>query len=262
MTKAPLIMGILNITDDSFSDGGLYLSPDQALRKALELQKEGADIIDIGAEASGPNSKGITSKQELERLEPLLKKLIPKLKIPVSIDTYKADVADACLTLGTKIINDITALRGDKKMAAVIAKHKATVVLMYSKDSTARTTVHPQTYKDVMGHITKFHHERIKYAQKHGIKPSQIWLDPGLGHFISSHPKYSFEIIAHLGELKKALKKPILLGISRKSFLGGPLEARDPLAAPLNAIAYQNGASIIRTHDVKGTIALFKHLNS
>lgn len=256
----PLIIGILNVTKDSFSDGGKYLDLNKAIKKALEIQKEGADILDIGAEASGPNSKDISPKEQLSRLLPLLAKLKGKLKIPISIDTYKSEVAEACLKAGASIINDITALRGDKKMAKVIAKYQARVILMYSKDSTARTTIKPKKYKDVTQHIGNFLKKRIQYATTQGIKTKNIIIDTGMGHFISAIPQYSFEIIANLNQLK-LLKVPVLIGFSRKSFLGGKIEERDHLALPLNAIAYLNGASIIRTHDVTGTLAQFNHLN-
>ncbi|MBL4694418.1 dihydropteroate synthase [Candidatus Gracilibacteria bacterium] len=243
-------MGILNLTPDSFSDGGLHNTLQNALKRIEQMEADGADIIDIGAESSGPNSSAISEKEELARLIPILKAARKITKLPISIDTYKAEVARQALEEGANMINDITALRGDAKMAAVIAKHNCPVILMYSKDPTARTTIAEKEYDDVMKTISDFFTERIKYAEENGIK--QIILDPGMGHFISALPKYSFEIIERLEELKK-FNKEILIGISRKSLLGGMLEERDKKGPIAESIANLNGASIIRTHNIKAT---------
>ncbi|MFH1218734.1 MAG: dihydropteroate synthase, partial [Candidatus Peregrinibacteria bacterium] len=196
--------------------------------------------------------------EELNRVIPILKKLRPKTNLKISLDTYKSEVARQALELGADMINDVTALRADPKMANIIAQHKCPIILMYSKDSTPRTTTKDKKYSDVIKTIKTFLTQRISYAKKHGIHPSQIIIDPGMGQFISNLPKYSYEIIARLSELK-SLKAQILLGHSRKSFLQVPMNKRDLLSQPLSAIASIQGASIIRTHDVKGT---YKCLNS
>lgn len=253
------IMGVLNITTDSFSDGGKYNSPQKALKRAIEMQKQGATIIDIGAEASGPGSKNVSAKKELQLLIPTLKLLKQHLTIPVSIDTYKASVALKCLENGANIINDITGLRGDKKLAKVIAKFGCPISIMHSKDSTARTTIKKKIYKSVTTQTVQFLEKQINYALLQGIKRSQIIIDPGMGHFISSTPDYSYELLLKLHELKK-LKAPILIGLSRKSFLGGELSKRDELGKLPSAIAYLNGARIIRTHDVQGLKSFFEQI--
>ncbi len=253
----PVIMGVLNLTPDSFSDGGMHNSIKKALTRAKQMEKEGADIIDIGGESSGPGSKNIKLKEEEERVLPVLKELRKKTKLLISIDTYKAKLADKALKEGANIINDVTGLRGDRDMAEIIAKHKCPVIIMYSKDKTARTTVKKKKYTDVIATIEKFFKQQIK---KHGIKKSQIIIDPGMGQFISAIPKYSYEILARLGELKK-LRYPILVGVSRKSFLGGGVESREKKGLVANAIAYLNGASIIRTHDIEGTKKFLDNLN-
>ncbi len=250
-------MGILNLTPDSFSDGSRYNSKEKALKKVLEMEKDGADIIDIGAEASGPNSKSISIEEELERLMPILKSIRKATKLPLSIDTHKAEVAKQALEEGANIINDVTAMRGDENMAKTVAEYKAPIVLMYSKDNSARTSIKNKKYADVIEIIKGFLEERVRYAKENGILSGNIILDPGMGHFISKMPKFSFEVIAKLERLR-SLKMPILIGVSRKSFLGGKLQDRDEKGALLENIAYINGASIIRTHNVKTTKTCIK----
>ena len=251
-------MGILNLTPDSFSDGGQYNQPQAAIKRAVEIEQEGADYIDLGAQSTGPGSPNISPKEELKRLIPILKKIRQKVKIPISIDTYRSEIADAALTEGANLINDITALRADPKLAATIAKHRCPLILMYSKDPTPRTTRQALIYKDIIKTISDFFTERLEYAKQQCL--TDIILDPGMGHYISALPQYSYEIIARLSEFKKFQKK-LLIGLSRKSFLGGPTEERDEKALPLTAIAYLNGAAIIRTHNVKATKELCQQWN-
>jgi len=249
-------MGILNFTPDSFSDGGQFNSIEKAKKRVKEMEKEGADIIDIGGESTGPGSKNVKLEEELNRVIPIIKAITKITKLPISIDTYKADVADQALQSGAKIINDVTGLRGDKEMVNIASKHQCPTIIMYAKDKTARTSKTAKRYQDVIKTIKTFLEKQSKYAIKNGIKKENIILDPGMGAFISTIPSYSYEIISRLSELPK----PLLIGISRKSFLGGKLAERDLKAMPLTAIAYLNGASIIRTHDVKGIVETFKHL--
>lgn len=252
-------MGILNFTPDSFSDGGKFNTIKNALKRLDEMQKQGADIVDIGGESTGPGSKNVAEEEELKRVIPILKQLRKHTHLPISIDTYKSRTALHSLQEGANIVNDVSALRADKNMAKIIARYKCPIILMYSKDKTPRTTIKNKKYNNVMGTIKSFLNERIQYAKSQGIKSHQIIIDPGMGQFISNIPKYSFEIIANLNALKE-LNHPILIGLSRKSFLGGKINERDEKAQPLSAIAYLNGASIIRTHDVKGTKKIINHL--
>ncbi|OGJ42551.1 dihydropteroate synthase [Candidatus Peregrinibacteria bacterium RIFCSPLOWO2_01_FULL_39_12] len=262
-------MGILNVTPDSFSDGGKFNTIEKAVKRAKQIESEGANIIDIGGESTGPNSQNVSLEEELKRVIPVIKRIRKFSRLPISIDTYKSEVAAQALDAGANIINDVTALRGDKNMAKIVSKYKCPIILMYSKDKTPRTTKEKVEYKDILKTIKTFLKNRIKYAEKQGVKKSQIIIDPGMGAFISGIPKYSFEIIAKLKELKE-LGLPILIGISRKSFLGSDskgvanksspataghlgseIETRDSKSATLSAIAYLNGADIIRTHNIK-----------
>lgn len=216
------------------------------------MEKEGADIIDIGGESTGPNSTEVTVEEEIKRIIPILKIIRQNTKLPISIDTYKSEVAELALKEGANMINDVTALRSDPLIAKVAAKHKCPIILMYSKDKTPRTTTKSVHYKNVVRTIRDFLRLQIKTAKKAGILGENIIIDPGMGAFISSIPKYSFEIISRFKELTQ-MGYPILLGASRKSFLGGEMSERDLKGQIVSAIAYLNGASIIRTHDVKGT---------
>jgi len=252
----PLVMGILNVTPDSFSDGGKYLEPKKALERALEMVEEGADIIDIGGESSGPDSKNVSLKDELARVIPVLRMLRAHTKALLSVDTYKAEVARSAIEAGADMINDVTAFRGDGALADVVAAAGVPVVIMYSKDSSARTTRRAVQYKNVVNEVQKFLRERILFGMKRGIKKSQFILDPGMGAFISTEPKYSLQILKKLQSFEK-LGMPILVGASRKGFIGQVLDTgvderlEGGLAA--HALAVLHGAAIIRTHDVKAT---------
>jgi len=247
------VMGILNLTPDSFSDGGKYTNTKAAVAKAKEMEAAGADIIDIGGESTGPGSKNVKLKEELKRVIPTLRAIRKATALPISIDTYKSKVAKAALENGANIINDITALRGDKEMVKIARKFQCPLILMYSKDKSARTTIKPKNYKDIIQEVGDFLQERIAYARDHNIKKTNIILDPGMGQYISSKAEYSFEIIARLNQLaNRFISHKILIGISRKSFIGGDIQDRDKKANLLTAIATLNGASIIRTHDVDG----------
>ena len=261
----PVVMGVLNVTPDSFSDGGEFYAVserkriDKALRQVEKMIKEGVQIIDIGGESTGPGSKAVTLEEEWQRIEGVLKKarkLTDRAGVWLSIDTYKAEIVRRALESGVDMVNDVTALRGDCEMAAVVAGAKVPVVLMYAKDSTPRTSLKKTRYKDVMLTVKEFLLERIDFVVAAGIKREKIIVDPGMGGFVSKDPKYSLEILQRLAELKR-LDQPILVGASRKSFLAGPggLPVRERLEGSLAAaeMAIQNGAKIVRAHDVKET---------
>jgi dihydropteroate synthase len=260
MQKKHQIMGILNLTPDSFSDGGEFNKIKLAVNRAKQMQTEGADIIDVGGESTGPGSKEVSEEEELQRVIPTIIALKKVLKIPISIDSYKSSVVSQSLEAGVDMVNDISALRFDPDLASLIAKSDCKLVMMYSKDDSARTTIEAHEYQDVISHIKDFFTERLNFAEKNGISRDRIIIDPGMGQFISNNSRHSFEIIERLAELK-SLGQEILLGISRKSFLGGKMEDRDKKALPFTSIAYINGASIIRTHDVKGIKELHKTLS-
>lgn len=246
-------MGILNVTPDSFSDGGKYFDTDLAMEKALQMIRDGADIIDVGGESTGPGSSAVTEEEELRRVIPVIeriKKSIGKKNKPIiSVDTYKAQIAQSAICAGASIVNDVTALRGDPQMASLIVKTGVKIVLMYSKDPTPRTTREAKQYKDVVKAVADFLNGRIDFALKAGIKKSQIIIDPGMGAFVSGEPKYSFEILRRLREIKK-LGYPILVGVSRKSFLPGAIADRDAPTFIANLVAAKNGADILRVHEV------------
>ncbi len=250
------IVAILNVTPDSYYDGGKNLDVSMLLANAKAALEGGADILEIGGESTGPDSKDVSAEVETARVLPALKAL--RLSFPdalVAIDTVKADVADAALTQGAVMINDVSAGRSDPNMFAVIARHGCPYVMMYSKDRTQRTTKQNMRYDDVIATVRMFLEERIAQALKNGIAKEQMILDPGLGHFISSDPAYSFEILERLSELQGL--GPILVSPSRKSFLAGPenLPSSKRLPATLDAsiLAVENGALFIRTHDPKET---------
>jgi dihydropteroate synthase len=243
-----IIMGILNLTPDSFSDGGQYNTPEKAIERIHELIKDGADIIDIGAESTGPGSEDVSAEDELSRLKAVVELGLPKGPL-YSIDTYKAAVAEYALENGFQMVNDVTALRGDPSMIGVLLKYQPEVVLMYSKDPTPRTTKDLIHYEDVMGTIMDFLVERSELLLEADFPPEKIILDPGMGAFVSGIPEYSFEIIQRLPELKD-LGHRILIGISRKSCLGGGLKDRDKASVEWSLKAAEKGADIIRIHDV------------
>lgn len=248
------IIGVLNVTPDSYYDGGRYVEVEGAVKRAGEMLTEGADWIEVGGESTGPGSRDVPLEEELRRTIPVveaLRKAYTEAKI--SIDTYKSQVAQQALEAGATMVNDVTAGRADPRMFSVLANYKALAVLMYAKDPTPRTTVQPVQYEDVVEAIKKFLRARKNAALKVGVPADRIILDPGLGHFISSDPQYSFEILARLPEFQE-LGCPLLLSPSRKSFLAGSenLQPSDRLPGTItaSAVATLHGATYIRTHDV------------
>lgn len=250
-----LIVGALNVTPDSFHDGGRFTSVNSAVERAGEMLKEGADIIEIGGESTGPQSDNVSIEEELRRVIPVVQAIRKKYpSAALSADTHKAAVAEAALREGAVMINDVTAGRSDPQMFPAVARSSARIVLMYAKDATPRTTIEDRRYKDVVQTVKDFLKQRKNLAMKADIPADRIILDPGCGHFVSSDPGYSFEIIGRLRELKP-LGCPILLSPSRKSFLAGTenlkTEDRLPETIAASAIAVLHGASYIRTHDVR-----------
>jgi dihydropteroate synthase len=260
----PLIMGVLNVTPDSYYDGGKHNSPDAATARAQQMISEGATIIDCGGESTGPGSVEVGEEEEMRRIMPIMEKINHKLqtknyKPALSIDTTKASVARRAMECGATIVNDVSAGRHDPAMFPLVAETGCKIVLMYSKDETPRTTVRDQQYDDVMATVKAFLMDRITIAESRGIRHEQIIVDPGLGHFVSSDPRYSWEILERLKELTD-LGCPILVSPSRKSFTADPPddppEKRLPGTLRATKIAIRNGASIIRTHDVKETMEM------
>lgn len=248
--EKPLVMGILNVTPDSFSDGGKFFEPKVAVDRALAMINEGADIIDIGGESSGPGSEHVSLEEELKRILPVVRQLRAQTDAWISIDTYKAEVARQTIEIGADLINDVTAFRGDSDMADFLGKHEIPVVIMYSKDATARTTREMLQYKDVVRTVKDFLQERLEYGMRAGIARERFILDPGMGAFVSGDPQYSLQILKRLGEFQD-FGLPILVGASRKGFIGNSDRLEGSLACA--AMAVMNSASILRVHDVKET---------
>lgn len=251
------IMGIMNLTPDSFSGDGLYKRAGESGQKkdivdyAQKLEEDGADIIDIGAESTRPGAKAVRLNEELKRLIPAIKKIIKKVKVPISVDTYKSEAARQALDNGASIINDITALSGDRKMAGVISRHKAGVVLMHMKGRPRTMQKNPR-YGDLLREIIDYLRAAINRALGAGIDFEKIVVDPGIG--FGKTAEDNLKIIKSLEQLK-ALGRPILVGTSRKSFLGkiagGDCAERLAAAISSNCFAVMRGANIVRVHDVK-----------
>ena len=259
--KAPWIVGVVNVTPDSFSDGGKFFSPSAAIDHGLRLLDEGAHILDLGAEASGPGSVPISADEEFHRLEPVVKALAPLAF--VSIDTYKAETARRCLGLGAKMINDVSALRADPELAAVVAEFSACIVLMFNKEkSLPHVSGVERDYGDPVADITSELKARAKFARNAGINEKEIVLDPGMGRYLGKDDAVSWDVLARFDQLSNILAPyPLYLGISRKGFLGGRLEERDPISQLAAVLAVQKGASFIRTHNVRMAGEFFRVLD-
>ncbi len=243
-----LVMGILNVTPDSFSDGKLFFNPDKAVEHAKQMVTDGADIIDIGGESSRPGSDQVSEGEELRRVSRIIKKLKDEIKVPISIDTYKPGVAEECIKLGASIINDINGLRGEE-MIKVAAKYRVPVIIMHMKGTPKTMQANP-SYKDVVEEIKQFLSHQIRKAKKAGVK--DIIIDPGIGFGKTTY--HNLIILKNLEKFKE-LNCPMLVGLSRKSFIGNitglPVNERMEGTLAAISIAIINGANIVRVHDVK-----------
>ncbi|OGL45948.1 MAG: dihydropteroate synthase, partial [Candidatus Schekmanbacteria bacterium RBG_13_48_7] len=249
--REPLIMGVLNITPDSFSDGNLYMNPADAVDRALEMIEEGADIIDIGAESTRPGAYIINEQEELNRILPVLKDLIKRTSVPISVDTYKEEVARTALENGASLINDISGLRTCPGIASLAAKWKASLVIMHMQGTPQNMQDNP-SYKDVNREILDFLRERVLFAESEGVEPDHIAIDPGIG--FGKTVNHNLEILKNLNQYR-SLGKPLLLGPSRKSFIGKILhrEVHERLAGTAAVVASSvlTGADILRVHDIR-----------
>ncbi|HSB39607.1 MAG TPA: dihydropteroate synthase [Gaiellaceae bacterium] len=247
----PSVMGVVNVTPDSFSDGGVNLDPADAVASARRMLAEGAAIVDLGGESTRPGAEGVTADDELRRVVPVLEAL--EGEVPVSIDTSKAAVARRALGLGAELVNDVTALRGDPELAAAVAESGAYLCLMHMQGEPRTMQLDPR-YEDVVAEVAAFLEERLAAAVAAGVAEERICLDPGIG--FGKTVDHNFELIRRLDELT-ALGRPVLLGISRKSslgrLLGDPDATTGSVAASVGAAvaAYERGATILRVHDVR-----------
>ncbi|HOP08273.1 MAG TPA: dihydropteroate synthase [candidate division Zixibacteria bacterium] len=256
----PHVMGILNVTPDSFSDGGLYATVDKAVEHALRMEEQGADIIDIGGESTRPGAEPVEEEVELQRVIPVIERLRDLSDIPISIDTYKSSVASAALKAGADIVNDISAMRFDTNMVSLMAKSGAPVVLMHMQGTPKEMQINPH-YDDCVTEICDFFERRINLAEQHGIAREQIIIDPGIG--FGKRLEDNLHILARFGDFCR-LKVPVMIAASRKSFIGmlhdSERLASDRLGGSIAAavIAVMDGASLVRAHDVPETVEALK----
>ncbi|WP_425446700.1 dihydropteroate synthase [Dethiothermospora halolimnae] len=250
--KRTYIMGILNVTPDSFSDGGDFYDVDKAIEHAKLMVEEGADIIDIGAESTRPGSDEVSAEEEMKRLRPVLERLVAEIGVPISVDTYKASVAEEALKIGVHMINDVWGMQRDKNMAKVIAKYNVPIVAMHNQNGT-------EYRKDIMDEICDFFRKTEKLAMEAGVDRDKIILDPGIG--FGKTPEQNMIVMSRLGELND-LGYPILLGTSRKSMIGKildlPPKERVEGTLATTVMGITQGVDIVRIHDVKENVRTAK----
>jgi dihydropteroate synthase len=254
----PLVMGVVNVTPDSFSDGGLYLSADAAVAHGERLAGEGASILDVGGESTRPGAAPVPLADEIERVVPVVERL-PGFGASVSIDTRKAAVASAALEAGASIVNDVSAFRHDPSMAGVVASAGAGCCLMHMLGDDPRTMQGDPRYDDVVSEVKAFLEERLAFAVSEGVAEERVWLDPGIG--FGKTIDHNLELLRRLDEIV-AIGRPVVVGTSRKSFLGrltGRAEReRDAATIATNVMALERGASVFRVHEVRGTVDALK----
>jgi dihydropteroate synthase len=253
-----VIMGILNVTPDSFSDGGKFIDANAAVTQALRMIEEGAEIIDVGGESTRPGAAEVAADEEMARVVPVIEKLRARSDIAISIDTSKAGVARAALAAGAEIINDVTALTGDPSMAAVASESQAGVVLMHMQGTPSIMQKDPH-YGDVVREVKDYLASRLAAAREAGLGEEQIAIDPGIG--FGKTPEHNWALIRELGVFAQS-GHPVLLGVSRKSLLkeiaGDDMARRDAATAALTALGRSKGARIFRVHEIAGNVAALR----
>lgn len=256
------VMGILNVTADSFSDGGLYLKPELAVKHAEKMLQEGADLIDVGGQSSRPGAQPIPPNIERQRVLPVVRDIVKQFGACVSVDTYRADVAQSCLDAGAALINDISGMRFDPRMAPLIARYQASVVLMHMQ-GTPQTMQQAPSYQNVIDDVYGFFLQQRQLALQHGVRRQQIILDPGFG--FGKTVRHNLQLLQGLAAFK-SLRQPILVGTSRKSFLGHLLqrEVWDRLEGTLTSVihAISQGACMVRVHDVAPVVQAVRLVNA
>ncbi len=252
LPRRTIVMGILNVTPDSFSDGGMFRNAEVAVAHGVRMAANGADIIDVGGESTRPGADSVSVSDEIERVLPVIHGLKEAVDVPISVDTSKAEVADAALMAGAHVINDVTGLQADPGLAAVAARHGAPLVLMHMKGSPGTMQDNPH-YDDLVGEVSEFLRRQVQLAASMGLSPEWTIVDPGFG--FGKTAAHNIELIRRLREFT-ALGRPVMIGTSRKSTLGmllggaPPLERLEATAASV-ALAIANGANIVRVHDVR-----------
>jgi len=256
------VMGILNVTDDSFSDGGLFRDAESAIEHAQQMVEDGVDVIDIGGESTRPGSDAVSPEEQMSRVLPVIEQLVSCVDVPISIDTSSAEVARAALSAGAQIVNDVTAMRGDAQMAACVADAGAPVILMHML-GTPKDMQQSPVYNDVVADVINFLRERVEAAEKAGISPEQIVVDPGFG--FGKTLEHNLALLRGLDQFV-ALGRPILVGTSRKAMIGKILNNKPDqrLYGTLATVAaaVERGAAIVRVHDVKPTVDVVRVLSA
>ena len=260
--KSTLVMGILNVTPDSFSDGGRFFDPAAAVTQGIRLVEEGADYLDVGGESTRPGSEPVSLEEELRRVIPVIRRLAQAVRTPLSVDTSKAEVARQAIEAGAALVNDVTALRGDPDMAGVLARSDASVILMHMP-GTPRTMQRQPRYRHVVTDVRRFLQDAVHRAEKAGIARRRILIDPGLG--FGKTVAHNLALLRGLPELVR-LGFPVVIGPSRKTFIGTTLDVgiEDRLVGTLACVAsaHQAGASMVRVHDVKPAVQLLRMLRA
>src|SRR5438045_818190 len=259
LSKSGMIMGVLNVTPDSFSDGGEFFATDAAIAGGIKMALEGADIIDVGGESTRPGAEPVSVKEELQRVVPVIEKLRAKINISISIDTSKPEVASAALDAGASIINDVSAGRGDEKMLSLAARRKAAIVLMHMQGEPRTMQKNPH-YQDVVTEVADFFRQQYSRALECGVDPIAIAFDPGIG--FGKTLEHNLTLLKNLERLR-VHDRPLVVGVSRKSFLGklvnsSEMSARAAPTIALTAVLRARGADILRVHDVKENVAALR----
>jgi dihydropteroate synthase len=257
-----IVMGILNVTLDSFSDGGLYLGADRAIERGIQIAAEGAAVIDIGAESTRPGAEPVSADTQIKRVVPVIEALAGKVNIPISIDTYSFEVAEAALKAGAAIINDITAF-ADERMATLAAEKNVPAILMHMQGTPATMQIEPK-YEDVAEDVLRFLLERAKYAEDYDIPPERIFIDPGIGFGKTS--EHNLILLRNMDRFVTSGYR-VLVGTSRKKFIGTITGKENPAervfgTAATVALCAAKGASIVRVHDVTEMVDVVKVVNS
>lgn len=250
------IMGILNVTPDSFSDGGKYFDLDKAVERALQMEREGADIIDVGGESARPGHEPVSIEEEIERVVPVIEALKRKLSIPISIDTYKAKTAEAAVEAGADIINDIWGAKFEPKIATVAAKYEVPIILMHNREN--------KIYDSIIDDMIVDLEESIAIAKERGVRDEQIIIDPGIG--FGKELEDNYVVLQQLEKITQHFSYPLLLATSRKSFISKvlpiPPEERDNATGATTCLGIMKGAQLVRVHDVKRTVELVKMMDA
>jgi dihydropteroate synthase len=259
VSRQGLIMGVLNVTPDSFSDDGKFFAAEKAIEHGLRMAAEGADIIDVGGESTRPGAEPVATEEELHRVIPVIEKLRAKIDVPISIDTWKAEVARAAIHAGAAIVNDVTGGRGDEGMLPLIAETKSAFIIMHMK-GTPRTMQNQPQYKDVVSEVADFFRQQYARAIVCNIEPMAIAFDPGIG--FGKTLDHNVDLLAQLERLR-AHDRPLVIGVSRKSFLGklaNSSEMKDRLAPgiALTSLLRARGADVFRVHDVKENVSALR----